>query len=490
MSVDMKVLILTEGYSYTGYGHISRCTAIAHVFREINADITFMVNGDESVIDLVQPYPLFIFNWLEDRDILYDYLADTDIVIIDSYLADKNIYEAISNKGKIGIYLDDFNRLEYPEGIIVNGTVGAELIPYSQKSGRHYLLGKDYVILRDAFIEILHQRNIREKIKTVLITFGGSDPLNLTPIVLSKLTNYYAVWKKMVILGPSFSHEKEIEDLVDENTVLYRNIEANVMRDLMLDADIAISAAGQTINELAITGLPSIIVKVAENQDNNIVGWKKYGFINTYIDATTNRDLSDLDKALLRLQDQEYRREISNRGITQIDGKGVYRIIKEACKIFYKKNLDLRLAGEEDLLPLFELTNDRIVRQNSFSTHEISLDEHTNWFYATLRNNAKKLFVFYDKEKLIGQVRFDIGNDNSAVISISIGAHFRGLGLASSLLEKALAHFYNEVGQVNKVYAYVKTENTASRYAFIRAGFKVCDSDNENAVKYCYVYGN
>lgn len=45
----MRVLILTEGYSHTGYGHISRCTAIAQVFRERNANVTFIVNGDESV---------------------------------------------------------------------------------------------------------------------------------------------------------------------------------------------------------------------------------------------------------------------------------------------------------------------------------------------------------------------------------------------------------------------------------------------------------
>ena len=44
--------------------------------------------------------------------------------------------------------------------------------------------------------------------------------------------------------------------------------------------------------------------------------------------------------------------------------------------------------------------------------------------------------------------------------------------------------------QISKIYAYVKTENMASRYAFIRAGFKDCVSDNKHALKYCYVYGN
>ena len=98
--------------------------------------------------------------------------------------------------------------------------------------------------------------------------------------------------------------------------------------------------------------------------------------------------------------------------------------------------------------------------------------------------------MLYHWMKLIGQVRFDIEENNSAVISISIGANYRGFGLALCLLEKALRHFHERERQISKIYAYVKTENMASRYAFIRAGFKDCVSDNKHALKYCYVYGN
>ena len=486
----MRVLILTEGYSHTGYGHISRCTAIAQVFRERNANVTFIVNGDESVKNLVQSYPLFVFNWLENTERLLEYLSQDDIIVIDSYLAGKGLYTEIRQRVKVAAYLDDFNRLEYPEGIIINGTVGAELIPYKRNFGQHYLLGKDFVILREAFKDLCGHREIREKVKTVLITFGGSDPLNLTPKILEKLTNCYANLRKIVILGPAFSHKAEIERMADDNTVIYRNVEAEVMRDLMLAADFAISAAGQTINELAITGLPSVIFKVAENQGNNIAGWKNIGFVDEFIDATKDWHIDDLDKIILKFENSEYRREIFCRGISQIDGKGAHRIMKAVIRMFYEMNMDMRLAKEEDLLPLFELTNDRMVRQNSFSTHAISLDEHRNWFYATLKNRARRLFVFYEKEKLIGQVRFDIEENNSAVISISIGANYRGFGLAPCLLEKALRHFHDRERQISKIYAYVKTENMASRYAFIHAGFKDCVSDNKHALKYCYVYGN
>ncbi len=486
----MRVLILTEGYSHTGYGHISRCTAIAQAFRERDVSVAFIVNGDEPVRDLVRPYPLFVFDWLENTERLFEYLSPDDVIIIDSYLAGKDLYAEIRRRVNMAAYLDDFNRLEYPDGIVINGTVGAELIPYTRDSERLYLLGKDYVILREAFNDLCGRRVIREKIKTVLITFGGSDPLNITPRILEKLTNRYADLKKIVILGPAFSHKEEIEKIADDDTVIYRNVEAGVMSELMLAADLALSAAGQTINELAITGLPSIIFKVAGNQGNNIAGWKNIGFIDDFIDATKDWHMDDLDKLILKYENPDYRREISCRGISQIDGKGAHRIMKAITRRFYAVNTDLRLAKEEDLLPLFELANDRLVRQNSFSTGAISLDEHRNWFYATLRNSARILLVFYEKEKLIGQVRFDMAEDNSAVISISIGAPYRGFGLAPCLLEKALRYFHDRERLISKVYAYVKTENMASRCAFVRAGFEDCVSDNEPALKYCYVYEN
>ena len=97
----MRVLILTEGYSHTGYGHISRCPAIAQVIRERNANVTFIVNGDESVKNLVQSYPLFVFNWLENTERLLEYLSQDDIIVIDSYLAGKGLYTEIRQRVKV-----------------------------------------------------------------------------------------------------------------------------------------------------------------------------------------------------------------------------------------------------------------------------------------------------------------------------------------------------------------------------------------------------
>lgn len=485
----MKALIITEGYVSTGYGHISRCTAIAKAFEERNIDVSFIVNGDDHVYELLWNYSLLIYNWLDDFTQLLISLEGIDIVLIDSYLAPQILYDKISAVVPVCIYLDDYNRIDYPEGIIVNATVGAELIPYKKDSRSSYLLGKDYVILRDPFRDFLYKRDISTELHSVLVTFGGTDPLHITPVVLSYLTTFFPNLQKEIVLGTAFSQSSEIEELADRHTKIHKNVDAIAMRDLMMEADFSISAAGQTVNELAITGLPSILFKVADNQVYNIEGWRREGFIDTYIDATKPWDCLTLSSCIEKMFSAEYRKRLSENGRKQIDGKGAYRIVAFACRIFYLKYMIIRLAKDSDSKVLLDLANDKLVRYNSFSTHEITKEEHAIWFASLLKNDDRKLFVFYYNESFIGQVRFDREKDGeSAVISVSISAPFRGLGLASCLLNRSLLYYKNWQDKVRIIYAYVKSYNESSKYAFLKAGFKLEGSDDDNILKFYYVY--
>ena len=41
----MKLCILTEGFAYTGYGHVVRCLAIARKFSQYHISVSFFFNG-------------------------------------------------------------------------------------------------------------------------------------------------------------------------------------------------------------------------------------------------------------------------------------------------------------------------------------------------------------------------------------------------------------------------------------------------------------
>ena len=321
-----KVFILTEGGENIGFGHITRCTALCQAFEERGIIPKFIVNGDDSVIDLFANKNYEIFNWIGKKKRLLELIQNVDIAIIDSYLAEKDIYDRISDIVKVPVYLDDNKRLDYPKGIIVNGSVYAEELDYPPNTGITYLLGTKYTPLRKEFWEV-PEKNIKEKVESVMVTFGGYDMRNMTPKILKMLIKKFPKLKKNVIIGKSFKNIEDIEKLKDKKTKLYYNANAETMKNIMLETDIAISAAGQTTYELARIGLPTILIKVAKNQDlniNGLINHKLCAYAGSWKD---NNLLYSMLYSINRLKKIEIRQVMSKIGKRLIDGKGTNRVI-------------------------------------------------------------------------------------------------------------------------------------------------------------------
>lgn len=272
-----RVLILTEGGKGIGFGHITRCSSIYQAFEEFNFNSRMIINADDSIVELVKDFNYSLIDWINNFDCIINEIKTYDIIFIDSYKASEELYVKINTLNKFCVYFDDFNRITYPDGIIINGALGAENLYYSNQSSK-LLLGTKYTPLRKIFWE-KSNKIIKENIDSIMITFGGDDMRNLTPKVLSLLSNNFPNIIKNIIIGKSFSNIDEIKKNVDENTNLYFNPNPNQLRDIMIESDIAISAGGQTLYELASVGTPTIVISIVDNQNNNIIGFKNTGFI-------------------------------------------------------------------------------------------------------------------------------------------------------------------------------------------------------------------
>jgi UDP-2,4-diacetamido-2,4,6-trideoxy-beta-L-altropyranose hydrolase len=274
----LNVYILTEAGKNIGFGHLMRMIAIYQAFEIKNIKPKFIINGDESVEEYLKETEYEIFNWIDNQKRLFDMIKDADIAIIDSYLADLTLYEKISKLVKLPVYYDDNNRIEYPSGVVVNGNIHAKYLVYPKRDDINYLLGLEYLPLRKEFWEV-PEKKIKENVESIMITFGGDDFRNMTPKVLKLLAENYPNIKKNVIIGKGFKNIKEIEKASDENTVLNYFPDAQKMKEVMLESDIAISAGGQTLYELARVGVPTIAIIVAENQIGNVTKWQDLGFL-------------------------------------------------------------------------------------------------------------------------------------------------------------------------------------------------------------------
>jgi spore coat polysaccharide biosynthesis predicted glycosyltransferase SpsG len=257
----VQVLIVTEGLYGTGYGHLTRCLSIAQAFTERGVDPHFIANIDDAGSLYLEDQKVSKYNWIEDNSKLYNQLKGTDIAFLDSYHAPHSIYETISMIVKQSVYLDDYHRMTYPKGIVLNGSMGAESMQYPSTPGVQHLLGKDYILLRKEFWDV-PARDRSGNVSNVLILLGGQDIRNLSIPILNRLRESHPAITYHIVLAPN----QITPGTIDSNTVYYQSLDAAQMRDLMLKCDIAISAAGQTINELMRIGIPTVAVAVADNQ--------------------------------------------------------------------------------------------------------------------------------------------------------------------------------------------------------------------------------
>jgi len=331
----MNVFIITEGGKDIGFGHITRCLSLYQAFEERGIKPKFIINGDNDSEYLLKNINFQMFNWLDEKNKLFEMVKDADISIIDSYLADISFYNTLSDLVKIPVYIDDNKRLDYPKGIVLNGNIHAETLNYPKKDGITYLLGTKYTPLRKEFWEV-PEKKIKENIESIMVTFGGDDAKNMTPKILKLLNEKYSELNKNVIIGRAFQDIDEIKKYADKNTNLIYYPDAEKMKEVMLNSDIAISAGGQTLYELASVGVPTIGVCIIENQLGNVKGWEKIGFLEYAGWYNEESFLQRMCKLFKKLEDKIIRESKSKIARYHLDGKGSIRIVNKLLSIINK----------------------------------------------------------------------------------------------------------------------------------------------------------
>ena len=321
----MKAIIVTEGGKNIGFGHITRCISLYQTFKESGITAEFIVNGDESIKGLLKDKDYKIFNWAENEKDLFNIIKRCDMAVIDSYLANPQLYKKVSEITKLPVYIDDNNRINFPRGVVVNGALNAEKLGYFKDKEVIYLLGIYYALLRRKFWDV-PDKEIKEDIRTIMVTFGGSDMNNMTPKILRFLNREFPGVIKKVIIGRCFQNTKEIENLKNGKTDLIYNPDAEGIKELMLECDIAISAGGQTLYEFARIGVPVIVIAVAENQLSNIRGWQETGYIDYAGWWKDKNALENISICIRKAMDKELRADRSLLGKKLVDGRGAGRI--------------------------------------------------------------------------------------------------------------------------------------------------------------------
>lgn len=311
LSCKKTLTIITEGGKSFGFGHITRCISIANQFKKNNFHVQFIINGDESLHNILKDESFVIFDWsLEQTKLLQ--MLNSSLVLIDSIeIADPQIQDIENSKIPI-IFIDDESRRNVlNRGFVIDWTVLSEKQNYftPKKEDVIYLLGSKFTPLRENFTTA-SLNPIRKTVQKILISFGGSDVRNLTPQVLQNLNNHFPDIIKNVIIGNGFTNVQEIQALQTQNVnLIFSPTEVEIIA-LMHSCDIAISAGGQTLYELARIGVPSIATILVQNAKDDTLGWEKVGSLLNIGWWDDKEFQSKLLNAINTLQDYSLRKDM------------------------------------------------------------------------------------------------------------------------------------------------------------------------------------
>ncbi len=333
---EIKVIFLTEGSGKTGFGHITRCLSIYQAFELKGIKPKFIVNGDKSVEKILKNTDYILLDWINDTYLLFSEIKNTDILIIDSYLANLKLYEILSSSTKLCMYVDDYKRLDYPDGVILNANIHAESLNF--KKSEKNLLGTKYIPLRKEFWKT-EKKEIRKNINKIMITFGGNDIKNITPELLNYFNKNYPDIHKSVIIGDAFDNIEEIKWTSGENTTLIYNADAKKMKETMLNSDIVISAAGQTLYEICAVKTPAISIIIVDNQKGNAKGFDKHGVIFNAGNSEDENLLKSIDFYFNKLINQDLRKEVAVKMGKLVNPKGSLEVVNKLLKFIDRKKL-------------------------------------------------------------------------------------------------------------------------------------------------------
>lgn len=309
------LVIYTEGGRANGLGHVSRCSAYARYRLEQGGRVLWMLDGDDLATAMIADGgEVRIGAWQEDPAALPD--LRPVVAIVDSYRVTPTVIAAIADQATTPVFIDDLQRLTYPRGLVVHPAL--DPVPL-RPDGAEWLTGPSWQPLRPAFWSVALRGPVRPVVERVVVTLGGSDLHGLGATIVRRVSE--------TLPGA------RIDWVTGEGTVapapgvtVHRHLSDQAMAALMLEADLAVSAAGTTTFELARCGVPTVLLGVADNQQPNLDHWPDLcGFIDAGRWDAADRD-KRIDEGIDRLRDPRVRRTITDRAGTVVDGQGVRRL--------------------------------------------------------------------------------------------------------------------------------------------------------------------
>jgi spore coat polysaccharide biosynthesis protein SpsF len=316
-----------------GFGHASRCLAIADAARMGNWDVLFAMSADIEGVALVKKRGYRVVThsaaneaqWL--RELVWSEDAAALVLDIRTDLAASAV-EEIHARGATVVVIDDGSERRMKADLVFYPPVPQLKRVKWDGFGGQVHAGWEWIPLRPEITAArLRFGARRSEVPTVMVTMGASDPAGLTLRVLEAFEFVTEPCKVVVLAGPAFLHRESLAAFFRTARDKYELVtNAPDIAEVAASADMAVASFGVTAYELAALGVPALHMSLTADHAESASALETIGASRS-LGVHDRLKPEDIALAITDLLRQPGKRaEMARRGADAIDGKGAQRI--------------------------------------------------------------------------------------------------------------------------------------------------------------------
>lgn len=328
---DKSILIVTEANERVASGHLFECIICYEELRK-EWNVHLLINED---------MPIKFKEKLPENYIEYKSNIQEEIATLINYIVEYSINLVLFNLREIGndflkklreesdvniICIDEFGHRALDADVIINPMISEKYWNYMSKAKLY--CGAEYLVLPPKIAKYHKVDNpIKNSIHLITVSMGGVDAPGTTLKMAEWLPHIMGDVRINLVLGGGFLYKEKLERIVEGNIniTVYQNID--FLYDLFLESDLAICAGGNTLHELAIMGIPTLVIPSMPHELENGMTFQKKGF-SICCDMADQITEQNFKKNIVGIENMKVRMNMKKRGKQITDGNGAERVCR------------------------------------------------------------------------------------------------------------------------------------------------------------------
>jgi spore coat polysaccharide biosynthesis protein SpsF len=327
-------MIRCDGGGVLGFGHVKRSLTLARALRDREGlGVLFALNGEEEAADVLRKagFETIVLprNSQTTAFVALVGAKQPDILIADARTnLSYDMLMRIRAKVPVVAVIDDGSDRRLAATHAYYPPV-PQLESFSWKGAKAQVrAGWEWALLGFDPMQSAPTPAPRDPARpTLVVSMGGSDPLDLTRLAARALMKITAPFRARFVIGPGFRNANTLAREIETMGPGFEAVQgASDLRSEFMSADLALVAFGVTAYELAALGVPALYLALSQDHALAASSFEKAG-MGAVLGLSRIVRVDDIARATWQLlQDESRRHDMRAAGLNAIDGKASERI--------------------------------------------------------------------------------------------------------------------------------------------------------------------